>query len=940
MLIDDVLEDLRAEKISIDAALGEIRRRVSESDKALELPTLYDRVDQSQQKGLTPSHARQIRLCLDGAISAMEHRYQGEEAEDDDDWGDDELELSLEPLEPKRSDQDDADEDVAESQAPEDNQEADLEDGLEDDPEDDDDSGLELPRIDSGQKKDKKPETPPPPAKEPPPSPPPADQQTKSEAKDDHSSAQEDQAPSGDDHEVILETRSSIPSSRERFGPEADDQVFQTTMVGALLGGRFELLNRVSQDPYGTVYRGRDHESKSSDTEEQLCAIRVLPSKLAKQDAVVKRVEAVIRRTRKIQHPKLLTQRELYRDGDQAWIVSPLPPGTILARFIRRECVKGLPADRALSIAREIGEGLHVAHQQDMAHGDLKPASIFIADNDQIIIADFGLRIAMYGKKAPSAQAGSTEIEQMDPIDAYLTVEALEGNPPHPSDDIYALACVTATLLVGGHPFNGQSGLRRLEKDISPPRMRGLTGNQNKVLRQGMAIYQNDRPQSVMEFLAELETRRGELPKKEIGIAAGVVLALAAGWIPLQSWLDHRDQQAQVAELRDTPWPELRGELRLVDEEILAAMQDRQRTELAQRFADAVEDELQTGSPMQARTLLDEGREYFPQSESLEALREPVAEARGRVEAEAATRLSTRLENDALEAREDGTGVPSLVAQLDEVAPGHELTDRDALRVQYISVLRETARSPDLERARGLEAAVTALFPDDEELMGLAQQALGQTEAQRAQRAIQEIVPRLEPQLPPADFSELTALSEDWVELVRMTGSHSLIGEHQAALAEILERELDQLMARADWAGANDFLRSQSALWASDSLRDQRRRLTRAQLADGFRPDSLRAERRGLSDRRERVEALLAEARMSPVWSGELVIAWRDMVAWMRPGRDWLSDLREEIAETYTEAIQLARENGDMERARDLAREGLMIIPDNRSLTAQSDNAE
>ena len=42
---------------------------------------------------------------------------------------------------------------------------------------------------------------------------------------------------------------------------------------------------------------------------------------------------------------------------------------------------------------------------------------------------------------------------------AYASVERVNGSEPHPSDDVYSLACIAYELLSGEHPFGGRSAV-------------------------------------------------------------------------------------------------------------------------------------------------------------------------------------------------------------------------------------------------------------------------------------------------------------------------------------------------------------------------------------------------------------------------------------------------------------------------------------------------
>ncbi|MEA5445568.1 protein kinase [Gammaproteobacteria bacterium AB-CW1] len=932
MVIDDILEELRNEEIALGPAVEEIRKRVGEIESDSELQGLYDRVDLSQQKGLPSSQARTIRECLDQLHSAgpglaeLQTPSDSNGAGDNKQGDDDLLELSLEPAEEPakpRGGVELVDDDSASE-----------EDGAADEgPQEDKPPAGATGAMDqiTGRSEDK--------GGLPPIQPEESGEEATASASEDDGPADTEDADADPDHQVVMETRGSLPSSHESRpdeGPTDDDEPRgvgrTTTMVGALLGGRFELLSRVSHDPYGAVYRARDLESESTDPNEQMCGIRILPSALAGREDVLRRTEAIIKRMRRLQHQRLLNPSALHRDEGQAWIVTELPAGMTLARFIRRECVKGLPVDRAMKIIGQIAEALKVAHQADVCHGDLKPASILIDEEDRIKVGDFGLRLALFGKEPPGSQAGSTEIEQMDPMDAYLTLEVMEGAPPTPADDIYALACITAGLLNGGHPFNGQSGLRRLEKDLPTPRIKGLTRYQRKVLAKGFAVYRSDRPNSVDEFMQDLAIRRGPLPKAPLAAAAGVVVAVAAAWIPLQNWLESRQHEQQAASIDQEGWPALRGSLRMLDADEREAILPRVEDSAVRHYANAVERAIDDNDPLEADLLLTEGLRHFPEAQALRTLRPEVEAAETALVNTITARLQALADQGALGIREEEDDVPTLLNQLQRLQTDHEMADTEYWHGHYRDAAAEAVAEADPVRVRELVEAGERIFDDQAVISEALREALVQAETRAAEQAAADLLPAVERGLPVTSVEEALALKDDWRALLVHTGSHPLIVEHSGIIGSLMARELDQLIEEERWAEANEFIRDTAVMWPTDQLATARRELTRAQLAADYRPASLRAERQGLTERREQVEALVEDPRMTPVWSGELLLAWREMLTWMRPGRGWHEELEEQLESLYLSAIEEAIAEGDRERARDLGRRGHLLLPDSHML--------
>ena len=944
-MIDDILEKLRKEEISVDEALADIRQQLAENPQDADGTALLDRVDQSQQAGLPAPHANAIRdLLLDETVGGGSSEPQDSGGGADDDM----MELTLEPsTEPERpvsgyditdgtpppddSDQapePPADEAPAEPPATEPGDDieplsgadmgSDAEPGA-DTGADSDDHGLPPinPFAQDPSQETKTAEEPPPEA--------------------DDTIPLSEGSEGRDQHEVVMETRDNLPSSSERGHRDHNETISEravttTTIIGALLGGRFELLTRISQDPYGTFYRARDHERDDANPETQLCGVRVLPSSLARQEMITKRVEAITKRIGRLKHRCVLKPIALHRDEEQAWVVTQLPVGSTLARFIRRECVSGLPAPRALAIVRQIGEAIASAHERRIPHGDLKPSSIFISDKDRVQVADFGMRTALYGNKGLAGVAGSTEIEQMDPIEAYLSLEIMEGAPPEPADDIYALACIAACLLTGGHPFNGQSGLRRMKSDTPVPKIKSLTRHQNQVLRKALAPYRKERPESVTEFLDQLETERGKASKLPLIIGAAVLAAVAAAWFPAMNYLEQREQQHMIEDLRDAGWPGMRGQLRTLDPEDRRFALEELATSLPAQYAREVEYALEDGDLLEARSLLDEALSYYSGHDALMALDGQVSDAwNAQVDAKASG-IRELLDAGLLG---EGEGDPDLAERFEALRllePQHELAEYDNLRPYFEAASETAAGIPDPDKINRLHAAAVSIFPDDDAIHGVMTSALAQAEDQASDRVSEQLAPALAEQMPPESLGDVRAIRSDWQLLLRMAGSHPLIETHEGTVADLVERGIEELMNEQSWLEANELLRELSVMVPSNRLEDLRQQLSRAQLLDDYRPASLRAERQGLSERRAQVEDLLDQPRMTPVWSGELIIAWRDMIGWLRPGRNWLPDLREKVERTYLEAIAEAQATGEDETVARLAREGLQVLPTSRDL--------
>lgn len=118
------------------------------------------------------------------------------------------------------------------------------------------------------------------------------------------------------------------------------------------------------------------------------------------------------------------------------------------------ELIEGQSIDEAAAkadskeIARlliEVCAGVQHAHANFVVHADIKPSNILVAKDGAPKLLDFGI-----AKVMNAAQDGDAEsAAPMTP--AYASPQRLSGEPPAPSDDIFALGVVLSELLTGAH---------------------------------------------------------------------------------------------------------------------------------------------------------------------------------------------------------------------------------------------------------------------------------------------------------------------------------------------------------------------------------------------------------------------------------------------------------------------------------------------------------
>ncbi|KJK36698.1 serine/threonine protein kinase [Streptomyces variegatus] len=212
------------------------------------------------------------------------------------------------------------------------------------------------------------------------------------------------------------------------------------------IGSRYTAHQILGRGSAGTVWLGEGPEGP--------VAIKLLREDLASDQELVGRFVQERTALLGLEHPHVVSVRDLVVDGNDLALVMDLVRGTDLRTRLDRD--RRLSPEAAVAIAADIADGLAAAHAAGVVHRDVKPENVLLdmqgplgpGGSHRALLTDFGVAKLI---DTPRRTKATKIIGTPD----YLAPEIVEGLPPRASVDIYALATVLYELLAGFTPFGG-----------------------------------------------------------------------------------------------------------------------------------------------------------------------------------------------------------------------------------------------------------------------------------------------------------------------------------------------------------------------------------------------------------------------------------------------------------------------------------------------------
>lgn len=253
----------------------------------------------------------------------------------------------------------------------------------------------------------------------------------------------------------------------------------------------------------GAVYKAEDVKLG------RYVALKFLPASLAADIGRRERFIEEAKAASLLDHPNVGTVYEIDQttDGGQLFIGMAYYEGETLEQKIKRG---PLPLEEAVGIAIQAAEGLTAAHEQKIAHLDVKPANLLVTPSGVVKIVDFGLaRLAGRNENAPSGTFMGTAF--------YMSPEQARGEGADHRTDIWALGVVLYQMISGRLPFSGDYEQALIYSIIyeNPPSLncspREASEELNRIFAKALAKNSGARYPAMGEMLKDLRSLKKNL---------------------------------------------------------------------------------------------------------------------------------------------------------------------------------------------------------------------------------------------------------------------------------------------------------------------------------------------------------------------------------------------------------------------------------------------
>ena len=282
--------------------------------------------------------------------------------------------------------------------------------------------------------------------------------------------------------------------------------------------GRYVIKDMLGRGGMATVYLAYDQLF------EREVAVKLLPREMLHDPQFRVRFEREAKTIAMLEHPAIVPVYDFGEDDGQPYFVMRYMSGGSLSDRIKKGPIS---LQESAIIMERLSPALDDAHSKGIIHRDLKPGNILFDKRGDAYISDFGI--------AKLTDSGSTVTgNAIIGTPAYMSPEQAQGETIDGRADIYALGIILFEMLSGRQPFEADTPMGVVLKQITEPikHIRAvnpdLPDSIEKVIEKALAKKRDERFASSADLSAAL-TEVAREDKPDLPSATHIVKSLPIG---------------------------------------------------------------------------------------------------------------------------------------------------------------------------------------------------------------------------------------------------------------------------------------------------------------------------------------------------------------------------------------------------------------------------
>lgn len=212
-------------------------------------------------------------------------------------------------------------------------------------------------------------------------------------------------------------------------------------MIGALLDGRYKVLEKVGEGGMAVVYKALDTRT------DHLVAVKFLQEKFQDNEQITQSFKREALAAKKMSHHNIVNLIDVGEEKGCPYIVIEYVNGVTLKDLI---FAKGkLDVHTAVEVMLRILAALDHAHKNHIIHRDIKSQNVLVGEG-HVKVADFGIaRMTNTKEDKPQEKTVLGSVH-------YFSPEQARGEGGSEQSDLYSAGIVFYEMLTGVLPFDGE----------------------------------------------------------------------------------------------------------------------------------------------------------------------------------------------------------------------------------------------------------------------------------------------------------------------------------------------------------------------------------------------------------------------------------------------------------------------------------------------------